>query len=153
MPLFLWPVALVHVLMTPGNVAKAEARKIEKNESRRCPFCAELIRPEAIVCRFCSRDLPERPTSAPAQPALPPDPVTQLSQTFTGDNSDVSGLQRMVAELRAAGDGVDVQKHSLTVRVGQSQRAFHSNGYSKIPIRHFYLGLNKPPDAQTGHEG
>jgi hypothetical protein len=30
---------------------------------RRCPFCDELIRPAAVVCRWCSRDLPERPSA------------------------------------------------------------------------------------------
>jgi zinc-ribbon domain len=24
---------------------------------RRCPFCAEFIRPEAIVCKHCGRDI------------------------------------------------------------------------------------------------
>jgi hypothetical protein len=27
--------------------------------NKRCPYCAETIRVEAVVCRFCNRNLPQ----------------------------------------------------------------------------------------------
>jgi hypothetical protein len=35
---------------------------------RKCPFCAEEVKSEATVCRFCSRELPPVPSKAPVPP-------------------------------------------------------------------------------------
>ena len=37
-----------------------------------CPWCAEMIKPAAIVCRFCGRDV--EPATAPPPPVTPPTP-------------------------------------------------------------------------------
>jgi hypothetical protein len=48
----LFIVALPHSLMLSAGGSK-----------RKCPFCAETVRLEAIVCPHCQRDLPAAPKS------------------------------------------------------------------------------------------
>jgi len=51
-------IAFVILIIAGENREKAEEKKIDSGDFRKCPFCAELIKPEAVVCKHCGRDLP-----------------------------------------------------------------------------------------------
>ena len=51
------PLALLWALLSPRNEKGIEYNKLNSNEAKKCPYCAELIKPEARVCRFCGKTL------------------------------------------------------------------------------------------------
>lgn len=50
-------VALPHALLIGHEEKSLEAKQLSDG-MRKCPSCAELVKKEAVVCRFCQRDLP-----------------------------------------------------------------------------------------------
>ena len=60
----IWPVALIHVLVVSPVAKEVERRALAEGQSVKCPHCAELIKAEAKVCRYCGRDIvSDRPSS------------------------------------------------------------------------------------------
>jgi len=50
-------IALIAIAVLPSiNIKKSS------DGLRKCPSCAELVKEEAVVCRFCQRELPIKPT-------------------------------------------------------------------------------------------
>ena len=61
--------ALPHALIMRPLASVAEANALADG-GRKCPFCAEVVKAEAMVCRYCQRDLPppvEVNTSLPGE--------------------------------------------------------------------------------------
>lgn len=67
---WLFGAALFIVALPMAIIAKPDEDKIaERTDTRKCPHCAELIKREAKVCRYCSRDV---------------DPVAPVTPKFAG---------------------------------------------------------------------
>lgn len=55
---FLSPlVGIIAALVAGPNTANVEQKQIASGEQRKCPHCAELIKPDAKVCKHCGRDV------------------------------------------------------------------------------------------------
>jgi hypothetical protein len=87
----LFIVALPHSLIIKANQDEIERGQIDSGNSKRCPFCAEIIKKQAIVCRFCGRDLPAKPAKTPNSRTHATNDFNQLVEEYNFVKSGADG--------------------------------------------------------------
>ena len=74
---FLGPIGLILALVVSPDQTAKEKKILDSNQGRRCPYCAEVVRREAIKCRFCGERLPEQEAPEPDSNQEQPDHPAQ----------------------------------------------------------------------------
>jgi hypothetical protein len=113
--------------------ANIEAKELASGDLVKCPFCAELVKAEAKVCKHCGRDIPAVVADTKEATAVTPSGVEQSKLLALCGRLKEEPLNYDEYEHLAKGAGA-----SLSMRSGMmSSQYFVTHGDTKCEFKSF----------------
>jgi RNA polymerase subunit RPABC4/transcription elongation factor Spt4 len=96
----LGPIGFILSLVVSKNQPAMEQEAVKSGSIKKCPYCAELIKAEAVKCRFCGSDLSNASPTEPATRLFTPQLFTYTCDKCHSLNirSDVAACPKCGAE-------------------------------------------------------
>ncbi len=100
-----------------------------EHSTRKCPFCAEEIKAEAVVCRFCNRDVPLEDVPSP-----------EIVKKITELSPEKLAELRKNPEQLAAHYGIEKEGNLFKVQGKYFERLFDAVAHAEIRTLKSKLG-------------